>query len=756
LILDDKVLADLKEFYEACVKKDELPSLALVNNYVDNFRAKFGPAILASLDGKGLLECMHGKNSHDSLTYWLEFKNDEEFDSNMFGSIGGGSALKYFIYQSRNGDWVKGSPQKQIIITEDEAIKIARGQRDELLECAKLVGDLPENAGDAEYEELQRRLNNIKIMDPSFAYMSQVSWGHKYLSLIHLGKLDDFHNANYQRFYLRKALVTPPDGEGRFICAGKYVALAHELGIHMNHLTTILRLKYGRPYNYWRINIDEDGTGLKQWEWMRNNNHVAIGWSNTGDLSQVPDSRAGSESIRKLVESSYQLSTPASTKAAQQIFYFVHRIKMDDLVLVSSGSRVLGAGKVMGDYSYQPAFELSHQLPVAWLPLDNWEAPDLEGADTPVYQLGGHDALIAVEKYLSGKCHSPDKPFIPVTPPSPVLTGVLGRVQSVLERKSQVIIYGPPGTGKTFWAEKAARELAARSAFNKPYEALTDDEKRIINGDDRKAGLVRMCTFHPSFGYEDFIEGYRSRVENGQMVFRVEDGIFKRLCADALGSNLNYYLIVDEFNRGDTPRIFGELMTVLEKDKRNKLVSLPLSGTTLSVPSNVFIIGTMNTADKSISLLDAALRRRFGFVELMPDSSVLGDAQVEGIPLGAWLDAINSKILENVGPDARNLLIGHSYLLENGQPLKDFSKFCRVLRDDIIPLLEEYCYEDYSRLEKILGPIIVDSRWQRISDDLFDPPKWDNLVDALMAIKPDITASPQAHEPDEEETGPTG
>src|SRR4029079_15743989 len=147
-------------------------------------------------------------------------------------------------------------------------------------------------------------------------------------------------------------------------------------------------------------------------------------------------------------------------------------------------------------------------------------------------------------------------------------------------------------------------------------------------------------------------------------------------------------LIIDEINRGDIPRIFGELLHALELDKRGSLVALPISGETLSIPENLFVIGTMNTADRSIALLDAALRRRFGFVELLPDSSSLSTAQAGGIPLGPWLEALNRRVIEHVGRDARNLQIGHSYLMSDGAPLHELSRFAEVLRDDILPLLE--------------------------------------------------------------------
>ncbi len=152
----------------------------------------------------------------------------------------------------------------------------------------------------------------------------------------------------------------------------------------------------------------------------------------------------------------------------------------------------------------------------------------------------------------------------------------------------------------------------------------------------------------------------------------------------------------------------------------------------------------MNTADRSIALLDTALRRRFGFLEFMPDYDLLKGAVVEGIPLGPWLEALNRHIVEHVGRDARNLQIGHAYLLQGGQPITSFDKLARVVQEDIIPLLEEYCYEDYLALEKILGAGLVDAHGQRVRHDLFDPAKQDDLIQALLAPSPEITTSVQA------------
>ena len=164
----------------------------------------------------------------------------------------------------------------------------------------------------------------------------------------------------------------------------------------------------------------------------------------------------------------------------------------------------------------------------------------------------------------------------------------------------------------------------------------------------------------------------------------------------------------------------------------------------LEVPANVYLIGTMNTADRSIALLDTALRRRFGFVELMPDPATLGNTVVGSIPLKPWLEALNQRLVTNIGRDARNLQVGHAYLLEDGKPITNFRRFARVVQDDILPLLQEYCYEDYQVLEKILGKGFVDANTQLVHHELFDPMNEENLVQALLAPCPEIATTSEA------------
>lgn len=217
-----------------------------------------------------------------------------------------------------------------------------------------------------------------------------------------------------------------------------------------------------------------------------------------------------------------------------------------------------------------------------------------------------------------------------------------------------------------------------------------------------------FTTFHQSFSYEDFVEGIKPKLnteaENTDLSYQIENGVFKELCLRAQSDPENKYaLFIDEINRGNVSAIFGELITLIEPDKRigaiNEIkVRLPYSKTDFGVPSNIDIFGTMNTADRSVEALDTALRRRFSFKEIMPNPSLLEDIEFDGFNLDEVLETINERIEFLLD---RDHTLGHSYFLNvaNG----DTDALEEVFKNKVIPLLQEYFYHDYEKIALILG-----------------------------------------------------
>jgi 5-methylcytosine-specific restriction enzyme B len=741
------LLDDLRRLHAEMLESGELRSRDALAGHYATFRERFGPDVLRAHDGERLLSLLH-ETRPDGLIYWLEFKDDDEFPA-IFGSIAGGSALKYgFFRRQGSGEWVTGSSSAQRVLTTAEAIALARRDRDQLVAASDLVAQLPDDADDGLYIALQAELTRVA---PD---VQDTSWGHKYLSLTNPSKLDDYHALAYQRFNLIKLLQHPSAVDGRYVNAPRFVELSRTLDWPLNHLTSVLNRRNGPPRRYWRI---ESRAKDNLFERMRRESIVAIGWPDLGDLTELPD-EGFKPKVHDLMAAAYPAPLQETKRNTQQVVHFCRTIREDDYVVVADDDwAVRGIGQVKGEVQYTPKDEeFPHVRSVVWLNLDEWSLAWPEGRGKVVSELRGDPEVLTEIEYrlLEGPLHSGsvDGP----AGPGPIDTnttrrpvawtggGAIGRIQDLLNRKGQAILYGPPGTGKTYWAELAATSLAALWNFGVTLDQLSTEQRARIDGTNLN-GYVRACTFHPGYGYEDFIEGYRPTIVNGALQFALKDGIFKSLCAAAArDSEGRYYLIVDEINRGDIPRIFGELLTLLDAPKRGTSVILPLSGQSWAVPKNVYVIGTMNTADRSIALLDAALRRRFGFIELMPDPLTLGDTVVEGIALRPWLAALNQQITAHVGRDGRNLQVGHSYFMSGGRPIHDFKHLARVLHEDVLPLLQEYCYEDWDALERILGPGLVDAARFRFKAELFESHRQAELLQAVLALAPDVSASPMA------------
>lgn len=301
------------------------------------------------------------------------------------------------------------------------------------------------------------------------------------------------------------------------------------------------------------------------------------------------------------------------------------------------------------------------------------------------------------------------------------------------------ILYGPPGTGKTYNSifysvgiieeDKNVIDMIENENIN-----ISDETKEEIFCKFnvlKKEGQIEFVTFHQSYSYEDFVEGIRptldekkveeTKVETTQenkieidvnkdksdLKYTLYSGIFKDICERAgnpKNKDKNYVLIIDEINRGNISKIFGELITLIEPSKRlgeseELKIKLPYSKDEFGAPKNLYILGTMNTADRSIALLDIALRRRFKFIEMPPKYNLLksdiGDKN-EKIDLQELLKAINNRIEFLLNKDH---LIGHSYFLG----IETFSDLKEVFKNSIIPLLQEYFYDDFEKIKIVLN-----------------------------------------------------
>lgn len=231
--------------------------------------------------------------------------------------------------------------------------------------------------------------------------------------------------------------------------------------------------------------------------------------------------------------------------------------------------------------------------------------------------------------------------------------------------------------------------------------------------------FFEKVTFHQSFSYEEFLEGIRPEVsvDNKFITYPVKPGIFKKICACASADEKQrYVLLIDEINRGNISKIFGELITLIEKDKRGSknALRLPYSKEMFDVPPNLYIIGTMNTADRSLVKLDVALRRRFAFVELMPKSSELDDNKISGISVRKILDKINQRIKDK---GRREYQIGHAYFMPDGKTVDSISQLQYIFAYEIIPLLREYFFDNDEKLKEILKEQFIDWENMTVKDD---------------------------------------
>ena len=370
--------------------------------------------------------------------------------------------------------------------------------------------------------------------------------------------------------------------------------------------------------------------------------------------------------------------------------YPLAQAKRGDLVLVRFGrNKGRGIGVVYRN-DCQGEFEEAHRLHVLWLNKKPAILPDM----TPMTGFSR-----AGEKTVGSFRQTQEYA------PTFELLERLGYVQEE-SAKADIprnrILYGPPGTGKTWRTRDLSLEILGEASGEEEQSRRRFDELRFDPKDG--TGRIAMVTFHQNFAYEDFIEGIRPALgKRGTIAYEMRPGIFKRLVEAAIKQrDERFVLIIDEINRGNIAKIFGELITLMEDSRRigqadETYVTLPYSGDRFGIPDNLYVIGTMNTADRSIQLLDTALRRRFDFIEVTPDTEHKGVRRdVDGVDCTRLLKTLNERIGALLDREHR---IGHTYLLE----VDTIAKLSDAMRNRIFPLLQEYFFDDWANIRGVLG-----------------------------------------------------
>lgn len=436
---------------------------------------------------------------------------------------------------------------------------------------------------------------------------------------------------------------------------------------------------------YW---LYSPGTNASKWDEFYRDGIIAIGWGEIGDLNAF----STKDEMKKKMKQCYseELSYKNSAHATWQ---FVHQMKSGDIVFAKKGSsKVIGRGVVTSDYQYDSnrGDSYNNVRRINWTHNGVWEHPGQAAQKTLTDITPYTDYVVKLnalfEEDIPEDAEEQEISYPPYNASDFLADVYMSKenytiLTTLLRHKKNIIIQGAPGVGKTYAAKRLAYSMMG-----------VKDKERVM-----------MVQFHQSYSYEDFIMGFRPSTTG----FELKKGPFYNFCKKAeIDSDNDYFFIIDEINRGNLSKIFGELFMLIESDKRGVELQLLYSDERFSVPENVHIIGMMNTADRSLAMLDYALRRRFAFFEFSPAFDTEGFRKYcelkNNSKFNKLIDTVKNlnDVIEADETLGRGFCIGHSYFCTRDDFEFDDMWLNSVVDYELVPLLSEYWFDDPSKVKE--------------------------------------------------------
>lgn len=683
----EKAAQNVKGYIAETGFQPELSDSVLLD-YYELFRNKFSPEVLSNIDDSDLLSYVFytADSTNESLCYYLEFQQQIREGC---GSIAGGSSFKFGLFQKKEDrQWMTGSPNSPVILSESDAIVKGKEIVGALIKGADIISK-SDLSSIKSYAELDDKLNE------AIGKYASIAWIHKYFHMLYPNLFSTQHSNEWQKHLLYAYGVKP--NEKYYARSGQLAKIAKLADLSTHYFAHVSYDWFGGIKQFCRIGTsDDEGTYFNDWLVK---DVVSIGWNDVESIElYITGNEINKKALTERLLAYYYGSDnrTASRKAGEMITYY--KTDKESVFVAMDGERLLGLGDGIGEYYYDANNHMAHCKGIKWhccFESEEKLPTKSEGLLTSCVALSNPENLLYLyKKYYYGLTDI-NRPVIEDCSMDSI-DEIIREPRTDKIHPLNQIIYGAPGTGKTYSSVEYACAIIEKRPVNTKQLSI-DERKELMRVYEEyvKSGQIVFTTFHQSYGYEEFIQGIRPEPIKGNISFKKVDGVFKTIADNAIkDKEKNYVIIIDEINRGNISKVFGELITLIEDDKRwgevNQMgVTLPM-GERFAVPNNLYIIGTMNSADKSISLIDTALRRRFDFIEMAPNPSLIGNDTLK-----TALDNLNKYLKKELR--STDLLVGHSFFI--GKQPEDIVD---ILNKNIIPLLYEYFYDDEAKVKKAI------------------------------------------------------